>query len=145
MGVGWPSEMAIQLQKQGHEVALLAIIDTNAPIISNKPVGLDWDDARWLTEFAKTLESVHGKNLEVSYAALQSLDPDEQFKYLLKRLQMEDILPLGLDFGQFRSLVQVFKANCQVNYVSQEVYPNRITLFRASEAVSEEAASMIPV
>jgi thioesterase domain-containing protein/acyl carrier protein len=134
-------EMAIQLQKQGQEVALLAIMDTNAPIISSKPVGLDWDDARWLAEFAKTVERVHGKNLEVSYAALQSLDSDEQFRYLLDKFEKENILPLGFDFRQFRSLVQVFKANHQVDYVSQEVYSNRITLFRASEAGSVETAN----
>ena len=45
-------EMATQLHKQGHEVALLAIIDVVAPILSKKSIGVDLDDADCLTNFA---------------------------------------------------------------------------------------------
>ncbi|MBH8560937.1 amino acid adenylation domain-containing protein [Nostoc sp. CENA67] len=137
-------EMAIQLQKQGHEVALLAIFDTTAPIINyNKPITDDWDDAQWLTQFAKVAELLFKKNLKVFYADLQFLDPDEQFKYLLKQFEIANVLPLGTDIRQFRNWVQVFKANRQVDYVSHEVYPNRITLFRSSEMITDEAFGQI--
>ncbi len=135
-------EMAIQLQKQGHEVGLLAIFDTEAPIVgSSKLVTDDWDDAQWLTQFSKAAELLFKKNLKVSYADLQPLDLDEQFKYLLEHFEMAKALPLGTDIRQFRNWVQVFKANCQIDYVSQEVYPNRITLFRASEMITDETIS----
>ncbi len=135
-------EMAIQLQKQGHEVGLLAIFDTKAPIVgSSKLVTDDWDDAQWLTQFSKAAELLFKKNLKVSYADLQPLDLDEQFKYLLEQFEMAKALPLGTDIRQFRNWVQVFKANCQIDYVSEEVYPNRITLFRASEMITDETTS----
>ena len=135
-------EMAIQLQKQGHEVDLLAIFDTTAPIINHsKPITDDWDNTQWLTQFSKASELLFKKNLKVSYADLQPLEPDEQLNYLLKQFEIAKALPLGTDIRQFRNWVQVFKANCQVDYISHEVYPNRITLFRASEMISDETIS----
>jgi amino acid adenylation domain-containing protein len=134
-------EMVQQLQKQGQEVALLAILDSEAPISGNKPVGVDWDDAIWLTSLASMIERLFGKNLEVSYDVLQPLDPDEQLNYLKERLKMVNLLPPEAETTQVRGLVQVFKANNQAHYVPQEVYPTRVTLFRASEVDLEEAAS----
>jgi amino acid adenylation domain-containing protein len=139
---GWVAfEMAQQLLHQGHEVALVAILDTTAPVPTNKPVGVDWDDATWLTSLASIIERLFGKNLEVSYDALQPLDPDEQLNYLKERLKMVNLLPPEAETTQIHGLVQVFKANHQAHYVPQEVYPTRITLLRASEVHLEEAAS----
>jgi thioesterase domain-containing protein len=134
-------EMVQQLQKQGHEVALLAILDSEAPISGNKPVGVDWDEATWLTSLASMIERLFGKNLEVSYDVLQPLDPDEQLNYLKERLKMVNLLPPEAETTQVRGLVQVFKATNQAHYVPQEVYPTRVTLFRAREVDLEEAAS----
>jgi amino acid adenylation domain-containing protein len=134
-------EMVQQLQKQGHEVALLAILDSEAPVSGNNLVDVDWDDATWLTTIAHLIERLFGKKLEVSYDALQPLDPEAQLNYLKKRLKMVNLLPPEAETTQVRGLVQVFKANNQTHYVPQEVYPTRVTLFRASEVDLEEAAS----
>jgi thioesterase domain-containing protein/acyl carrier protein len=132
-------EMAQQLQKQGHEVALLAILDTAAPVLGTQPLGLDWDDARWLHFFAGVVENISGKHLEVSYDALQQLGPDEQLHYVIDRMSRVDLLPPGVGTTQIRGFVQVSKANLQARYMPQEVHPTRIILFRASEPPSEHA------
>jgi amino acid adenylation domain-containing protein len=134
-------EMALQLQKQGQEVALLAILDTQAPIAENKSLEEDdKDDAKYLTELASVLESFFGKSLSVSYEDLQPLKPDEQLNYLLERLKMVNIFPPEAKLSQLRGFLQVFKANHQAHYVSQDIYPNRITVFRGSEECRDDPA-----
>jgi amino acid adenylation domain-containing protein len=135
-------EMAQQLVKSGHEVALVAILDAPAPVASHKPVYVDVDDATRVTETARLIERWVGKNLDISYEILQPLELDEQLEYLKERLIAVDLLPAGTDTKQVRGLVQVFEANMQasINYLSHQVYPNQITLLRASEVSTEDAA-----
>jgi len=133
-------EMAQQLQKQGQEVALLAILDTQAPIPDNKLVEIDRDDAGYLADIAIAIERLFGKNLSVSYDDLQLLEPDEQLNYLLERLKMVNFFPPEARIPQIRGFLQVFKANAQVHYVPKGVYPTRITIFRASEEFSDDPA-----
>jgi amino acid adenylation domain-containing protein len=135
-------EMALQLLHQGQEVALLAILDTEAPLSTNKPVEVehDDDDARYLTELAMTIEQLVGKKLSVSYEDLQPLAPNKQLNYFLERLKTANVFPPEAKLSQLRGLVQVFKANQQTHYVQQEVYPNQITVFPASEQFWDDPA-----
>jgi thioesterase domain-containing protein/acyl carrier protein len=135
-------EMAQQLRKQGHEVARLFILDTTAPAFIDKPALPDNaslpDDASLMANIATIWGRLFGKNLEVSYDALRLLDLDEQLNYLKECLQMAEVWPPEIGTKQVRGLVQVFKANHQIHYVPQEVFPTRITLFRSSEVNPEE-------
>jgi amino acid adenylation domain-containing protein len=134
-------EMALQLLHQGQEVALLAILDTPAPLPRNKSVEFEHDDdARHLIDVATTIEQLLGKNLSVSYEDLQPLAPDEQLNYILERLKTVNFFPPEAKLPQLRGLVQVFKANHQTHYVQQEVYPNQITVFPASEQFWDDPA-----
>ncbi|MBU7585508.1 MAG: non-ribosomal peptide synthase/polyketide synthase [Nostoc sp. TH1S01] len=137
-------EMAQQLLHKGHEVALVAILDSTAPFYQEKPIGFDWDDARWLAEFARSIERFLAKNLDISDDILQSLVWEEQLKYVLQRLKMVDILPPDADITQLNNLVQVLKTNSLMNYVPQQVYPTRITLLRSSETSVEEPIGELP-
>ena len=131
-------EMAQQLRKRGHEVARLFILDATVPVFTDEPAPPD--DAWVIAGIANILERLFGKNLEVSYDALQPLDPEEQLNYLRDRLQMAEVLPPETGTKQVRGLVQVWKANYQTHYVPQEVvFPTRITLFQASKVNPEEA------
>ncbi|HEX2243057.1 MAG TPA: alpha/beta fold hydrolase, partial [Gammaproteobacteria bacterium] len=141
-------EMAQQLQKRGHEVARLFILDTYAPIL---PASVDEpavppDDAWLIANIARILERLSGKNLEVSYDALHLLDFDEQLNYLRDRLQMAAVLPPQAQAGtkQVRGFVQVFKANSQVHYAPREILPTPITLFLAGEDEPEHVIGNAP-
>jgi thioesterase domain-containing protein len=133
-------EMATQLLAQGQEVALLAILDTQAPVPGDKPVEVDLDDAEYLSRIAISIERFFGKSLSVSYEELQPLDPDERLNYLLDRLKMVNFFPPEAKPSQIRGFLQVAKANDQAYYVPKGVYPNRITLFRASEEFRDDPA-----
>ena len=121
-------EMAQQLRKRGHEVARLFILDGIAPVIDNPIL----DDASFMVAMATRLGQEFGKNVEISYDALRLLDPDEQLNYLKECLQMAGVWSPEIETKQLRGFIQVSKANQQIHYVPQEVFPTRITLFRSS-------------
>ncbi|MBW4511501.1 MAG: amino acid adenylation domain-containing protein [Scytonematopsis contorta HA4267-MV1] len=139
-------ETAQQLQKQGDEVALLAILDMHAPDM-HKPessaveIDVDWDGAKMLVSIAGIFERMFGKNIGVSYEALQPLAPEEQLNYVNERFKMVNIFPPGTGVKTIRGLLQVGKANQQCHYVPQEIYPTQITLFRANEEAPIEIAA----
>ncbi|MBE8998845.1 amino acid adenylation domain-containing protein [Nostoc sp. LEGE 12447] len=128
-------EMAQQLLRKGHKVALVAILDTTAPFHQKNPSAFDLDNTKWLAELADTIEVVYGKNMDCSVETLQSMVWEDQLKYVLERLKNADILPPDDEITQLNNMVQLLKANAVVNYVPQEIYPTKITLLRAKENV----------
>lgn len=138
-------EIAQQLREGGQEVALVAILDSEAPVRDRPPVGVDWDDARWLIRITGVIERFLNKNLDISYDALRLLEPDEQFNYVGERLKISGLLPPEAGIKQVRGLLQVFKANFQAcdRYQPRKVYPTPITLFRAEEIHSEDTGSEV--
>ncbi|MBD2194868.1 MULTISPECIES: non-ribosomal peptide synthetase [Calothrix] len=134
-------EMAQQLIEKGYEVALVAILDSKAPFEQEKLVGHDWDNAKWLLEFARATELVFAKNLDISDEIMPSLVWEEQLKYVLQRLKIVDILPPDAEIIQLNNMVQILKANSLVNYVPQRFYPTQIALLRAIETAVEQPDS----
>ncbi len=133
-------EMAIQLQKQGHEVALVAIIDTIAPIVGNKPNCSDVDEAANLSDFASYIEYMFSLNLEVSKETLVSLSAVEQLHYLKEQLIRVNLLPPDAGITLVRGLVQVYMASLKAHraYLPKGVLPTRIALFRAQDIDEKE-------
>lgn len=127
--------MAQQLQKQGHEIALLAVLDTAAPGFSTEISDPKLDDAKLLIMIARVIEQIHGKSLEIRYDVLQSLEANEQLNYIQQKLQLIKVLPslAGTDF--IRATLQTVKANYQLHYVPPNIYPTRVKLFRAASEV----------
>ncbi|MDZ8084001.1 MAG: amino acid adenylation domain-containing protein [Nostoc sp. DedQUE12b] len=134
-------EMAQQLLRKGHKVALVAILDTTAPFYQEKPEGFDWDHVKWLAQLAGAIEIIYAKKLDISDDILQCLVWEDQLKYVLERLKNADILPPDDEITQLNNMVQLLKANSLVNYVPEQVYPTRITLLRASETSAVEESN----
>ena len=139
-------EMAQQLKKKGHDIALLAILDTSAPtfdhpsLTENRTDKLHQDDAKWLTELASAAEGATGKKLNISLEALQALEREEQLLYFKKQLEKANILPADSEIEQVRALLRMFKLNYQINYLpTGKLLPIPITLFRAKEGSDERA------
>jgi thioesterase domain-containing protein/acyl carrier protein len=129
-------ETALQLQKQGHDVTLLAILDTEAPFSARDPLVDDWDDARWLASIADDVEALLGKKMDISSDALRALEPDEQLVYVNEQLKKVNWIPPEADIEQLRRIMQLFKTNTEAsaNYNSKEVlHTTRIALFKAKE------------
>jgi amino acid adenylation domain-containing protein len=116
-------EMAQQLQKSGQKVALLAVLDTSAPVSKNKPSF--WGGLKFLmTTGARYIWPYFMDYfyLIADTNKLQSkLISQESKKRILKELRSKSIL-------------RVFQANSQaaLSYVPQ-VYPSKITLLKNSE------------
>jgi amino acid adenylation domain-containing protein len=131
-------EMAQQLLAQGHEVALLAVIDSSAPTYKDKQMLIDyinWDDAQWLAEVSKGIEVYLDSNTDISYDTLKFMTIEEQLKHVLHYFKMANMLPPNAETTQLKNLVQVYKNSCLclVDYVPKQSYPAKITLLRANE------------
>ncbi|MDF5726639.1 MAG: amino acid adenylation domain-containing protein [Rhizonema sp. PD38] len=126
-------EIAQQLHKQGYKVNLLALLDSLAPVESNKTTDYEYDNAKLLANFAQDMAGSTGKSLSVFDDKLKQLDIDEQLNHFLEQAKIANFVPPDIGKQQLHYLVQVFKSNIQavLNYVPQ-VYPNRIILFQAS-------------
>jgi natural product biosynthesis luciferase-like monooxygenase protein len=129
-------EMTQQMQKQGHKVAMLALLDPSP--LSIKKVA-DNKDAIIIAGFARYLGARGGKLLSVWYEDLKHLDLRQQLNYVLEQAIIAEVVPSDLDLLDLKSFFQTYKAGIESaaqqvqNYVPQEIYPVPITLFRANE------------
>jgi len=133
-------EMAQQLQKDGHEVAQLYVLDTPAPSNVAEPIHVYDDNVELLTTIADLIGRLFDKPLDISNETLQQLDSDQQLDYFEECLRKSKVFPFNLRSGQVRGLVQVFKATSEVVYTPQCDYATPITLFRAEQGNIEETA-----
>jgi amino acid adenylation domain-containing protein len=126
-------EMAQQLTQAGQQIGLLAILDTPAPC--NKPSFYQslkfllgtalWSVLPFLLDYgalaANRLQSSNSWFSRRQWSAIARLLPEES------RLQL-------LDESAIRSLLPIVYANSQATYrYVPRPYPNRITLFKATE------------
>ncbi|MEH2193603.1 MAG: amino acid adenylation domain-containing protein [Nostoc sp.] len=129
-------EMAQQLQRQGQTISLLAVLDAIIPDSPIQPA--DDDDAKYIVRSAESIKYLFGIDLAISYEEVLPLSPDEQFKLLLKRLHIISDAEMQQHFCSYR----LFRTHAQAmrDYVPQ-VYPNKITLFKAKETIPHDFQS----
>jgi amino acid adenylation domain-containing protein/non-ribosomal peptide synthase protein (TIGR01720 family) len=134
-------EMAQQLVKHGDEVSVLAILDTAAPVDGNTPFGASdffttSDDTTALIEMTGLIERVIRRDLGVSRIELDSLCPEDQLRYFLKKLKQVDFVSPDAEVSLIRGFLAVHKASSRAsqNYVSQaKLYPGPMILFLAHD------------
>ena len=148
-------EMAIQLHKQGQEVAMLVMLDSVDPTLLMQQIASNgWSrDSQFLTFmsygfefwFNKTSSTHEGDAQNLGLAEqlnhilstrevdLQRLELNEQLNYVLERAKRLNALPPDAKVEQLYHVLQVFKAMNQVSYAPQAIYPNRIVVLRAKE------------
>ena len=133
-------EIARQLESRGQHVALVAVVDTPAPIPETIASDVDEDEAIYLYKIARLIERWANKDLGITYEALQPLTPDGQMDYLETRLKTVDILPPEAGRAQVHGLVQVFKASTRNSsrYRAQGAYHGTVALLRANEIHIED-------
>jgi thioesterase domain-containing protein len=128
-------EMARQLEAQGQQVSLLALLDAR-PVTSVDDAA-QWDELTLLTSFAHDL-GLPVDGLQLSTDELAKLDSDELLSYVLQRAVEAGVVPGDIQLAHARRLFEVFKINVQAmqNY-RPEASSTRVTLFKAGE--QEEA------
>ena len=117
-------EMAVQLTRRGKEVALLAVVDREAPR------GNEGDmDAVTL---ARSVEDIYRLQvpLEIDEPYLATLGPDEQLAYILERGRLAGVIPEGISTERAMGLLRNLRNRINANRrYAPSVYPGRITLF----------------
>jgi len=133
---GWSSggviafEMAQQLHKAGHEVALLALMDSYA-LTEPAPKQKEMDVLAKMVEDLTDL--VEDAALGVR-KRVQRLPAEEQVEELLQKANGLNLLPPELSSQQMPHLLKVFSANNEAaSYYTTQPYAGRITLLYANQ------------
>jgi amino acid adenylation domain-containing protein len=134
-------EVAQRLRALGEEVELLAVLDV-APGVDgdgdapSEPSELgDGDNTPWLMTIAEYIKGLRGKDLGVTPADLQPLDPEAQLRFFVERLQRAGIVHDGDSLAQLRRLLRVYRTNVRAfRLYTPQPYPGPITLIRAEGA-----------
>ncbi|OYE02680.1 thioesterase domain-containing protein [Nostoc sp. 'Peltigera membranacea cyanobiont' 232] len=129
-------EIAQQLHQQGQEVSQLVIIDMFAPTAAINSSEID--EVSLITDFARNIGGVVGKEFSVSVAELKQLNPEEQLQYILAQATKLGVLPPEIGSEQMRHRLEVFKANFQaMDRYMPHPYLGPITFFCADESMKQ--------
>lgn len=125
-------EMAQQLHKMGHEVSLLAIIDSYVPIVLDKNKKID---APYLVgALSRYFGGMLGQDNLVNSNEMKHLDALEQIDYILDKAVEAKILPPSNQSQQNRRIVDVLVGTLKATYsYIKQPYPGKVTVFRAKE------------
>ncbi|KYG02200.1 hypothetical protein BE21_55215 [Sorangium cellulosum] len=128
-------EMARQLEREGEQVALLAILDVPAPVAESDWIGFRWDHARWLTAILALFEPMSSEALRSLDEELRARSPEAQLELLARRLGAAGVLPTDAGPDRARGIAEVMKASdlAYGRYDPAHVTVDRIVLLRASE------------
>jgi amino acid adenylation domain-containing protein len=129
-------EMAQQLEAQGQQVSLLALMDARPSLDDAAPL----DEITLLINFAHDLGlSVDG--LKLSTDELAKLNAEELLNYVLQRAIEAGIVPQDIQLAHARRLFEVFKLNVQAMQ-SYRPQPSsmRVTLLKAGEQRAKETS-----
>lgn len=141
-------EVAQQLQRQGQEIALLTIIDSQ---VSGSPTPELVDEAQLLTRFVaqivgsvltrgaapKHLQSLQEDDATAFSNRLRVLSPDAQLALTLQTLKELDLVSPKTDLTLLGYLLNVFKANVHATSVYQpKPYIGRLLFLGSEETVA---------
>jgi thioesterase domain-containing protein len=120
-------EMAQQLHAQGHEVPLLALLDSRIPAPDENFAEQDFE-ATLLADVVRYF------GLPLDLGDISQLPRDEVLARVLEQAKKAGLVPWEVEVSQAQRFVELCKADFRAtrNYVLHR-YPGRITLFRASE------------
>ncbi len=145
-------EMAQQLQKQGQQVALLALLDSRPPAAIIGPPSRGYSESQLLADFILDMSNTINKSLDRArvkaehdaiYNDLKDLDPTAQLQYAWEHARNASIVPPNTGLKQIGYLWQVFRSNfIALGKYDPQIYPGKIVLFRASEMKEESETDL---
>jgi thioesterase domain-containing protein len=151
-------EIAQQLQRQGQQVALLALVDLIAPIHNNEgnqqvniddPEADDHEAAALTWFISRDLAGGRlAKDLSELYDDIRRLDPNERWNYALEQLKTANVVSLDTEPQEIRRLFLIYKINLEtLNYFFEsyvpQVYPGQITILPTSDGYDNATDSTI--
>lgn len=134
-------EMAQQLCKAGETIALLAIMDTNAPSMPLQ----SFSEVELMIIFEHLFSEEYGYPPSLTHELLEPLPSEERLLRLKLALEQIGALPSESTLTEVKGLFNVFKTNAQMSYLPQaeRVIPLPIQLFLAEEQPLERRQEII--
>ena len=124
--------MAQQLYKQGHEVSLLAILDSYVPILLDKNKKID--PPYLVGVLSRYFGGMLGQDNLITLDEIKNLSVNEQINYILDKAVEVKILPPSNQSQQNRRIVDVLVGTLKATYsYKPEPYPGKVTIFRTRE------------
>jgi thioesterase domain-containing protein len=124
---GWSSggivafEMALQLTRDGEDVALLALLDTSA----QPPVDVEWDEVAFLLDVLDDL------GVPSSEQELRRLEPEERLRRFTELSTASASFPPGWGLAEVRQMLTMYEAHYRAAYdYRPRRLSGRITLLR---------------
>jgi malonyl CoA-acyl carrier protein transacylase len=135
-------EMAVQLTKEGQEVAFLGMLDSFPPSAYEN---IFIDDTRLLAALWHMTGLIFDKQPRDWLGELQQVEADRQIEYVVQQL-LEDSsgIPLPKAFVQQSTLMVAMNNFRQLHdYKPQEVYAGQITYFVAEEKIPTSLSDLL--
>ena len=137
-------EIAQQLKEQGHEIGLVALLDTVAPFPeATRPMGQGWDVSQWLVQIAGVMEGFFNVEVGLGLDALRGMDEAARFETFVMRLTAAGILPPGAGPSHVMGILNVARA--QDAHARVDVRRALELLNRRAEVPEEGLQDRLPV
>ncbi|HEY0762325.1 MAG TPA: amino acid adenylation domain-containing protein [Pyrinomonadaceae bacterium] len=135
-------EMACQLEKQGQQVSLLAVMDTHSPLFMHRLP--EDDEVHQLVGLAWVTARQKGKYLELDPEVLRRLEPEERLNYFLEQMKDAELTPHDVEISLLRRFLVGYSARqrAQRKYFPQYSFAGSVTLFRCEEEDQETIKMM---
>jgi arthrofactin-type cyclic lipopeptide synthetase C len=139
---GWIAfELARRLQKAGHTVASLTIVDSDVPD-DDPAAAREYTSIEALISWIKIFEKLLDHPLAISQAELETLDEAAQRRLLHRRLVKEGLMPRNSDPEFLCGPLRTFATAVRAVYKPNEIYPGPIQLVLADDPKLDEAANL---
>jgi len=135
-------EMAQQLRAQGHQVALLVLVDGISPI-ALRQVG-ERGDAVTFAGIVRDWARMAGVPLSLPHELISSMTSEKGVEHILAQVKSANLLGPDQDMGWVRRFLNGIKACTRaIRDYSPAPYDGVITLFRSTEAEQESAKALV--
>jgi amino acid adenylation domain-containing protein len=127
-------EIAQQLKERGHEVGIVALLDTVAPFPeATKPMGQGWDMTQWMVQIAGVMEGFFNVKVGLDATALRAMSDQDRLEAVVARMQAAGILPAGAGPSHVLGILNVARAQDGTNYRPKRAHRLPLAVFRAEE------------
>ncbi|KFE69484.1 non-ribosomal peptide synthetase [Hyalangium minutum] len=127
-------EIAQELKARGHEIGVVALLDTLAPFPeATRPLGEGWDTAQWLVHLAGVMESFFNVKLGLELSEVRAMSDAERLESFVVRLQSAAVLPAGAQPSHVMGILNVTRALDAMNSQPRRRQPVPLAVFRAED------------
>jgi thioesterase domain-containing protein len=127
-------EIAQQLKEAGHEIGLVALLDTVAPFPeATRPMGEGWDVSQWLVQIAGVMEGFFDVEVGLGLDALRAMAEADRLDAFVARLKAAGIMPAGAGASHVMGILNVARAQDATRYTPRRGHHVPLAVFRAEE------------